>query len=385
MPGVSRKAAIVGAYEHPTRFAPGRSALQLQAECAREALSDAGLQNEDVDALYTSGVPGLGGIILAEYLNLKPRHIDTTSVGGASFEFHISHVLAAIAAGQCQVALITYGSTARSERIAIGTGPPRFPVTPADSMEAPYGLTLVGNYALVAQRHMHQYGTTSEQLAEIAVATRYHASFNPHAKYRKPITVEDVLDSRLIADPLHLLDCCLISDGAGAIVVASPRKARYCNKPPAWVLGAGEAVEHTSLGNRDLTFTAAKQSGEQAFAMADLRPRDIDVCLLYDSYTITVLCTLEDLGFCKKGQAGSFVEDGRLRFDGKLPLNTDGGALSSNDPGMRGIFLLIEATRQLRGEAGPTQVKRCRAALCHGTGGALGTRHSGSTVILGRD
>jgi acetyl-CoA C-acetyltransferase len=246
---------------------------------------------------------------------------------------------------------------------------------------------------MAAHRHMHQYGTTSEQLAEIAVATRYHATRNPQAvqaledlgfKQTGEITVQDVVESRVIADPLHLLDCCMISDGGGAVVIAAADVARNTKKTPAWVLGAGEAVRYQE-NNRDITSSAAVQSGPPAFAQAGVRPDEIDIAMIYDSFTITVLTILEDLGFCKKGDGGAFVEGGRLRFDtGSLPLNTDGGGLSSNHPGMRGIFLLIEATRQLRGESS-SQVKDARLALAHGNGGMLATRHAGSTVILGRD
>ena len=387
MENLRSKAAIVGLYEHPSRSMPGISPLQLRAECAINALADAGLSMKDVDALYCAGIPVEGGgMLLAEYLNLFPKIIDDTDIGGASFEAHVAHALANIAGGRCNVALITHGSTNSSQGRASGTRVgQRVPSNyPAGHLEAPFGLPTAGNYALVAQRHMYQYGTKPEQLAEIAVATRDHASRNPHAKYRTPITIEDVLNSRMIADPLHLLDCCVISDGGAAVVVASPEIARSCPKRPAWVLGVGEAARHTSMGQRDITYIAAAQSGKDAFAMAQVDHKDIDMCMLYDSFTITVLCTVEDLGFCKKGEGGAFVEGGRLSLSGDLPTNTDGGALSSNHPGRRGIFLLTEATRQLRGES-TSQVPDCRIALCHGTGGLLGTRHSGATVILGRD
>ncbi len=265
-------------------------------------------------------------------------------------------------------------------------GHPRLDPSP-DSFEELYGLTTVGLYAMIAQRHMHLYRTTSEQLAEVAVAARYHASMNPEALFRNPITVEDVVNSRVISSPLHLADCCVITDGGGAVVVASPEVARNCRQTPVWVLGAGEAVAHQGAGKRDLMYIAAKQSHEPAFAMAGVSHQDIDMAMIYDSFTITVLETLEDLGFCEKGEGGQFVSGGRLKIGGELPINTDGGGLSSNHPGMRGIFLLLEATRQLRHqfEGTPRQVPNCKIALCHGTGGTLGSRHSGGTVILGRD
>ena len=256
-----------------------------------------------------------------------------------------------------------------------------------DSFEYLYGITTVGLYALIAQRHMHQYGTKPEHLAEIAVAVRKHASMNPQALFRNPITVEDVVRSRIISSPLHLLDCCVITDGGGAVVVASPEVARNCRQRPVWVLGTGEAAAHQGAGKRDLVYTAAKQSRGPAFAMAGVTHDDIDMAMIYDSFTITVLEALEDLGFCEKGEGGDFVSGGRLQIGGGLPINTDGGGLSSNHPGMRGIFLLLEATRQLRHqfEGTPRQVTDCKIALCHGTGGSLGARHSGGTVILGRD
>jgi acetyl-CoA acetyltransferase len=257
-------------------------------------------------------------------------------------------------------------------------------IEPPDGFEAPFGPTIVGSYALVAQRHMHQYGTTSEQLAEIAVTMRRHASLNPHAKYRDPITVEDVLASRIISSPLHLLDCCVISDGGGAVVLTSLERARDLRRPPVVIVGGAEAAQHSGIGTRDLLDIAARQSGPLALARAGIRHDDVDVALVYDSYTITVLATLEALGFCAPGEGGAFCAGGRIGLGGVLPVNPDGGGLSSNHPGMRGIFLVIEATRQLRGECGPRQVSDARIALIHGTGGMLGQRHSGVTMVLAR-
>jgi acetyl-CoA acetyltransferase len=280
------------------------------------------------------------------------------------------------------VALVLYGSTAASSAVAIGTGMGGGGRDPAAAFVSPYGMTTVGSYALVAQRHMHQYGTTSAQLAEIAVATRHHASLNPDAKMRTPIDIDDVLASRVISEPLHLLDCCIISDGGGAVVVTSLSLARDLAKRPAVLRGCGEAVCHPEIGAPDLLTIAAKQSGEQAFGMAGVSHDDVDLCTIYDSFTITVLATLENLGFCKPGEGGSFVEGGRIALGGALPINPDGGGLSSNHPGMRGIFLVIEAVRQLRGECGDRQVADAEVALVHGTGGTLGVAHSGATLVL---
>ena len=393
MVDLRRAAAIVGVHEHITRYAPDKSELQIQGESIIKALEDAGLSKNDVDGLFTASMSVRNsGLNLADYLNMYPRMVDNTTVGGGSFEFHLAHALNAIHAGRINCAVITYSTLARSGGVSVGTGGvsrfghPRLDPSP-DSFEELYGLTTVGLYAMIAQRHMHQFGTTPEQLAEIAVAVRHHATMNPEALFRDPITVEDVLRSRIISSPLHLMDCCVITDGGGAVVVASPEVARNCRHTPVWVLGTGEAVAHQGAGQRDLVYIAAKQSHEPAFAGAGVTHADIDMAMIYDSFTITVLETLEDLGFCEKGEGGEFVSGGRLKIGGELPINTDGGGLSSNHPGMRGIFLLLEATRQLRHQfAGtPRQVPDCKIALCHGTGGALGSRHSGGTVILARD
>ena len=393
-----REAAIVGIYEYPKRKAPGVTSLQIKAESAARALADAGLAWSDVDALYDAqDGAGMSGLGLSEYFGFKPNVIDTTSVGGSSYEFHAAHARRAIVSGKAKVALLTYGSTAHSDSRAIGTGGGGMgggAASPLDNMQAPYGVTLIANYAMVARRHMHQYGTTSEQLARIAVATRAHAVRNPEAVQAMTdlgyqgtgeISVQDVLDSRMIADPLHLLECCMVSDGGGAVVIASPEVARGCRKKPVWILGSGEATKY-SENNGDLTISAAAQSGPQAFGEAALMPAEIDVAMIYDSFTITVLVMLEDLGFCKKGEGGSFVSEQRLHFQSLLKpaLNTDGGGLSSNHPGMRGLFLLIEAARQMRGES-TSQVKDARLAVAHGNGGMLATSHTGGTIILARD
>ena len=393
MVDLKRGAAIVGINEHITRYSPDKSELQIQGESVIKALEDAGLTKNDVEGLFTaSSSIRNSGLNLADYLNMYPKYVDNTTVGGGSFEFHLSHALTAISAGRINCAVITYSSLARSGGVSVGTGGvarfghPRLDPSP-DSFEELYGLTTVGLYAMIAQRHMHLYGTTSEQLAQVAVSTRKHASMNPEALFRTPITVEDVVNARVISSPLHLLDCCVITDGGGAVVVASPELARSCKQNPVWVLGVGEALAHQGAGKRDLIEIAAKQSTTPAFAMAGVTHKDIDMAMIYDSFTITVIETLEDLGFCKKGEGGDFVSGGRIEIGGELPINTDGGGLSSNHPGMRGIFLLLEAPRQLRHQfdGTPRQVPNCNIALCHGTGGALGSRHSGGTVILGRD
>ncbi len=396
----TRDAAIVGIYEYPLRKVEALSPLQIKAESAIRALEDAGLTWKDVDAVYDCGEHGatLSGLpSTPEYFGVRAGVIDTTMTGGSSFEFQAAHAKRAIAAGKAKVALLTYGSTLRSEGAALGaagTGLARGPVHPVGNMEDLWGLTLVGDYAMVAQRHMHDYGTTSEQLAEISVATRLHATRNPQAvqamqdlgfKSTGEVSVQDVVESRVIADPLHMLECCMISDGGGAVVIASADAARDCRREPAWILGSGEAVKYPENGG-DITVSAAAQSGPSAFGEAGVRPDEIDVATLYDSFTITVLTVLEDLGFCKKGDGGSFVQGGRLRFDtpDRPALNTDGGGLSSNHPGMRGLFLLIEATRQLRGQS-TSQVEGARLAVASGLGGRLGGRHAAGTVILGRD
>jgi acetyl-CoA acetyltransferase len=379
----SGQIAIAGVHEYESRWAPDKTSFQIMGECTRDALADAGLQLEDVDGFFgaTMTMGAMGMVQLSEYLNIKPRYIDGTNIGGSSFVSHVAHAGAAIHAGLCEVALIVYGSTAASDAMAIGTGTAGGR-DPSAAFVSPYGMTLVSSYAMVAQRHMHQFGTTSEQLADIAVSTRHHASLNPNAKMRQPITREDVLESRVIADPLHLLDCCIISDGGGAVIVTSLERAKNLRQPPVVVLGTGEAVAHREIGAPDLMTIAAKQSGEDAFSMAQLSPADIDFCTIYDSFTITVLATLENLGFCKPGEGGPFVENGGIGLGGRLPVNPDGGGLSSNHSGMRGIFLVIEAVRQLRGGLGERQVEGAEVALAHGTGGYLGLMHSGATLIL---
>ncbi|MFD1848770.1 acetyl-CoA acetyltransferase [Oceanobacillus bengalensis] len=375
-----RIAAIVGVAESDLGKTPNKNVLQLQAQAAKAALDDAGLTKDDVDALFTAGnwawAPNL---MLAEYLGLNTKYMDSTNIGGSSFEAHVGHAMAGIQAGLFNVALITYGSTNRTN--------PMKPTSQAPltaQYEQPYGLPgTVGSYALAAMRHMHQYGTTSEQLAEIAVATRKWATLNERAYKREPIEISDVLNSRYIAEPLHLLDCCLVTDGGGAVIVASKEVVSRTKKRPVWILGHGEANSHNTITNMpDLTVTSARESGQRAFEMAGVARAEIDVAEIYDSFTITVLLTLEALGFCEPGEGGAFVSGQRTAPEGSFPMNTNGGGLSYCHPGMYGIFLLIEAVRQLRGECEMRQVNDAELALVHGTGGVLS---STSTVILGRD
>lgn len=385
------KACIVGAYEHPTRKAEDKSTAQLHAEVALGALRDAGLTRRDVDAYFCAGdAPGMGPLSMADYIGLdRLKHVDATDLGGCSYLAHVAHAAEAIALGKCSVALITLAGRPRAEGMATGTAPRAGnPAQPDVQFEYPYGAAIANMYAMCARRHMYEFGTTSEQLAWIKVAASHHAQHNEHAMLRKVVTVEDVVNSPLVADPLHRLDCCVISDGGGALIVTSPEVARSLKRPVVTVRGAGETVKHQMGGQLDLTYTGARYSGARAFEMAGVRPADIKYASIYDSFTITVLLQLEDLGFCERGQGGKFVSDGNLISGvGKLPFNTDGGGLCNNHPANRGgITKVIEAVRQLRGEAHPeVQVKNCDLALAHGTGGSLGTRHGSATLILERE
>ena len=387
---IKGQAYIAGVFEHPTRKADEQSLAQLHAESARGALADAGLTKDDVDGYFCAGdAPGLGPLSMADYMGLKLRHVDSTETGGSSYVVHVGHAAEAIAAGKCNVALITLAGRPRAEGMATGTAPRNYGSTSPDvAFEYPYGPTVVNQYAMAAMRHMHQYGTSSAQLAWIKVAASHHAQHNPHALLREVVTVEEVVGSPIIADPLHRLDCCVITDGGGAIVVTKPEVARGLKRPLVKVIGAGEAVKHQAGGRIDLTYSGAVWSGPAAFAEAGVKPADIKYVSIYDSFTITVLITLEDLGFCEKGQGGKFVADGNLiSGTGKLPFNTDGGGLCNNHPANRGgLTKVVEAVRQLRGEAHPAvQVKGCSLALAHGTGGSLGTRHGSATLIMERE
>ncbi len=386
---INSKAYIVGAYEHPTRKAPDKTVAQLHAESAKGALEDAGLTLADIDGYFCAGdAPGLGMVNMVDYLGLNVRHVDSSEMGGSSYIAHVSHAAQAIAAGKCNVALITLAGRPRSEGSS-GTQARNWGANlPDQPFEAPYSPVTVNLYAMVAQRHMYEYGTTPEQLAWIKVAASHHAQHNPHAMLRELVTVDDVLNSPMISDPLHRLDCCVVSDGGGALIVARPEIAASLKRPKIKVLGAGEHVKGLLGGQVDLSWSAARISGAAAFAEAGVTPADIKYASIYDSFTITVLMQLEDLGFCKKGEGGKFVMDGNLIAGvGKLPINTDGGGLCNNHPANRGgITKVIEAVRQLRGEAHPAvQVKDCNLALAQGTGGYMGSRHGSATLILERE
>jgi acetyl-CoA acetyltransferase len=386
----AREAVIVGVADLALKdgmVLTPMSPLQVQAKVALAALRDARIAMNDVDGLLTAGtwgVPGVGQLptlTLSEYLGIMPRFVDSTNIGGSAFESHVGHAAMAIERGACEVALITYGSTQKSDRSRTLGGRP---ASLTMQFETPWGLpTPLGGYALAAMRHMHEFGTTSEQLAEVAVATRAWAALNPAALNRTPITVEDVLSSPMVSDPLHQLDACLVTDGGGAVVMTTAEHARALGVTPIHVRGFGEANTHWTIAAMpDLAHLAsAAASGERAFAMAGISHDAIDVAQLYDSFTITVIMTLEALGFCGRGEGGAFVAGQRAAPGGAFPMNTSGGGLSCAHPGMYGIFLLIEAVRQLRGEAGARQVAGARIALVHGTGGTLS---SGATCILSR-
>ena len=387
---INGKAYIAGVYEHPTRKATDKSLAQLHAESALGALKDAGLTKDDVDGYFCAGdAPGLGPLSLVDYMGLKLKHLDATETGGSSYVLHVGHAAEAIAMGKCSVALITLAGRPRAEGMATGTAPRNYGSSAPDvAFEFPFGPTVVNMYAMCAQRHMYEYGTTSEQLAWIKVAASHHAQYNEHAMLKNVVTVDEVVNSPMIADPLHRLDCCVISDGGGAIIVTSPEVAKTLKRPLVKVIGAGEAPKHQMGGKVDLTYSGAVWSGPMAFDEAHVKPTDIKYASIYDSFTITVLMQLEDLGFCEKGKGGAFVSDGNLiAGTGKLPFNTDGGGLCNNHPANRGgLTKVIEAFRQLRGEAHPNvQVQNCDSALAHGTGGSLGTRHGSATVIMERE
>jgi acetyl-CoA acetyltransferase len=377
-----REVAIVGAALSDCGRVDTKSPFELHYQAASRALADAGLHKGDVDGFASTGMGLLAPVEVAEYLGLRPTWVDGTGVGGAAWEFMVEHAAAAIAQGHVEVVVVAYGSTARADlkarrrsaNLSFGSrGPVQF--------DTPFGHTLIAKYAMTARRHMHEFGTTIEQLAEIAVSTRHNAARNPDAFYRDPITIEDVLTAPMIADPLTRLHCCIRSDGGGAVVLTSEERARDLAKPPVWVLGTGEAVSHTTMSEwDDFTESPAVRSGKLAFDRAGLTPEDVDTCQIYDAFTPMVLLSFEALGFCKKGEGGPFVEGGVMRLDGSLPTNTDGGGLSACHPGMRGIFLLVEAARQLRGECGERQVPNARIACVNGTGGWFS---SASTVLLG--
>ena len=374
------RAAIVGVAESDLgEVGPGFTPLYLVGQATIRALDDAGLKREDVDGLFSaSAYYHMPTLSVGEYLGIRPRYSDATSMGGSSFVSHLFHAAAAIEAGLCEVALITYGSTQRSDRGRLVSGSETLPY------EAPYEPRYpVSMYALAASRHMHQYGTTREQLAGVAVAAREWAKLNPKAFMRDDLSVEDVLNSRMVSSPLSVLDCCLVTDGGGAVVVTGAERARGLAKPPVYVLGAGEAHWHRNISQMpDLTVSAAAESGPRAYEMAKLGPGEVKVAMLYDVFTINTVLFLEDLGFCEKGEGGTFVSGGGISPGGNLAVNTNGGGLSYNHPGMYGLLLLVEAARQIRGECGERQVDGANVALVHGNGGVLSSQ---VTALLGSE
>ncbi|CAA9445665.1 MAG: Acetyl-CoA C-acyltransferase [uncultured Rubrobacteraceae bacterium] len=374
------RAAIVGVAESDLgEVGPGFTPLDLIGQATSRALEDAGLEKEDVDGLFSaSAYYHMPTLSVGEYLGIRPRYSDATSMGGSSFVSHLFHAAAAIDAGLCEVALIAYGSTQRSAGGRLASGSETLPY------EAPYRPRYpVSMYALAASRHMHEYGTTREQLAEVAVAARKWAKLNPKAFVREDLSVEDVLDSHMVSSPLSVLDCCLVTDGGGAVLVTSADRARYLRKPPVYLLGAGEAHWHRNISQMpDLTVSAAAESGPRAYQIAKLGPEDVDVAMLYDAFTINTVLFLEDLGLCEKGEGGAFVSESGISPGGELAVNTNGGGLSYNHPGMYGLLLLVEAARQIRGECGERQVADANVVLVHGNGGVLSSQVS---AVLGSE
>ena len=396
---MSRQPVIVGVADAPThergRALPGTSVLTMQRDCANEALAEAGLSMTDVDGLAVAGMwgtPGPGVMmpnLMAEYLGIRfPKYLDGTNVGGSAFVLHAGHAYEMIKSGVCDTVLILYGSMQKTEASrSLGGRPALY----SNQFDMVAGLpTPAGAYAMAANRHMHEYGSSRETLAEIAVSTRAWASLNPNAAFRDPMTLDDVLGADRIVDPLGRFDCCLVTDGGGAVVMTTEERAKDLKSKPVYMLGHGESATHANINYMpDMAyFEAAAHSSKSAYEMAGRKPSDMDLAMIYDSFTITVLETIEDLGFCEKGQGGRFVSDGNLiAGTGKLPFNTDGGGLCNNHPGNRGgLTKVLEAVRQVRGEAhSAVQVKDCNLALAHGTGGSLGTRHGSGTLILGTE
>jgi acetyl-CoA acetyltransferase len=384
-----RRVAVVGAALSDTGRVDDLTPFHLHSQAVRRAVEDAGLTKDDVDGFASNGTGTLPPIEVAEYLGLRPTWLDSTGVGGGTWEIMAAHAVDAIAMGRADVVVLSYGSTTRADlkkgrRTANLSFGARGPV----QYEVPYGHTLIAKYGMSTLRHMHEYGTTIEQLAEIAVSSRYNAGFNPDAYYRDPITVDDVLSGPLIADPFTKLQCCIRSDGGCAVVLAAEDRIADVRTEPVWVLGTGQHVSHTTMSEwRDFTTGPAAISGPPAFAQAGVTPGDIDLACVYDAFTFMLLVTIEDLGFCAKGEGGAFLTDGRMRLGGELPVNPDGGGLSACHPGMRGLFLMVEATRQLRGDyaaAGTPerQVPDARLACVSGTGGWF---CSSGTLILGAE
>lgn len=374
-------AAIVGASLAGLGEAPGRTSEDIAIEASYKALAEAGLTTQDVDAVFGS-LPGdcspLSGLLMAEIMGIQPKFTDNNRTGGSTFLSYTLIAAMALKEGLCDTALIFYGSNQRSNTGKLVSSVRPFPY------EAPYNpIFPATSYALAASRHMHLYGTTREQMASVAVAARQWANMNPEAFMRGPLSVADVLNSRMVSSPLTVRDCCLVTDGGAALVMVSAKRAKDFPKRPVYLLGGAAATTHMNImAMADLTKTAAKDSGQRAFQMAGMKPSDVDVVELYDAFTINTILFLEDLGFCKKGEGGSFVASGAIAPGGSLPVNTNGGGLSCVHPGMYGMFTLVEGVRQLRGEGGERQVKNAEVALCHGNGGVLSSQ---ITNILGTE
>lgn len=372
--------AIVGVAESSLgEVGPGISALDLIGQATVRALNDAGLEKNDIDAIFShSAFYSLPTVTVSEYLGIRPKFTDSTAVGGSSFVAHLRHAAGAIEAGMCEVALIAYSSIQRSASGGLQTSGQAL----TRSYESPFRPRQpVSSYALAAARHMHEFGTTRENLAEVAVAARKWAQKNPAAFMREDLTIEDVLNARMVSSPLGVRDCCLVTDGGGAVIVTSAERAKDLKQDPVYVLGVGEANWNLQISQMpNLTETAAQESGRRAFEIAGYSPSDVDVVELYDAFTINTILFLEDLGFCKKGEGGAFVSDGRIAPGGDLPVNTNGGGLSYCHPGMYGIFTIIEAARQVRGECGDRQIPDVNLAVAHGNGGQLSSQ---VTALLG--
>jgi acetyl-CoA acetyltransferase len=374
-----RDVAIVGVAESDLGMTPHMNAADLMAQASLRALSEAGLHKNEVDGLFSSSAYYfMPTLTLAEYLGIVPKFMDATSTGGSSFVSHVAHAAMAISSGLCEVALVAYGSTQRTD------GGNLVSMSEASPFEEPFGsIYPISSYALAAQRHMYEFGTTREQLSEVAVSARKWAGMNPKAYKRDPITIEEVTNSRLVSSPLRLLDCCLVTDGGAALVLTTRERAQKLKTKPVYIWGYGESTDHRSISSMpNVTTTSAVHSGKSAFEMAGVSHKDIQVAELYDAFTINVILFLEDLGFCKKGEGGSFISGGHIAPGGKFPVNTNGGGLSYCHPGMYGLFLLVEAVRQLRGECGERQIDNCRLALAHGNGGVLSSQ---VTMILGNE
>lgn len=381
-----KRVAIVGAALSDVGRVDDKTAFHLHQQATSRALTDAGLERKDVGGFMSTGMGLLAPIEVVEYMgiNTQVNWVDSTLVGGGTWEVMVEHAAAAIRAGLTDVVVLAYGSTTRVDlKRKLRTANLGFTTRGPYQFDVPYGHTLISKYAMTARRHMFEFGTTIEELSEIAVAARYNGSLNPEAYYRKPLTLEEVMNAPMVADPFTKYHCCIRSDGGGAVVVAGEDRALDCAKTPVWILGTGEAISHTTMSEwEDFTESPVARSGPLAFQRAGLTPEDVDLLEVYDAFTSMVLLTIEDLGFCKKGEGGPFVADGKLRVGGSLPTNTDGGGLSACHPGMRGIFLLVEAAKQLRGECGARQVRDAKIACVNGTGGWFS---SASTIILGTE